>query len=190
MDECVLGIWRNDTLRSLLGSVDTVKDETAPIADGRITGPSWSWVSVCRPIQYSLPLPNHHGMRPLITLNTQKTAEALVGKVQITELSVRRRNEFSFDKFDGSLVIEEASLKRLIFDRRIFIRKTYADNHHQIQEVKEYKKKSSGQPWPDVLRHDEGMRFDGRLFHDTKFFPDTGYRYKKNLFCRRLHAHC
>ena len=179
-DECVLGIWRNDALRSLLWSVDTVSEKTTPIPDGWIKGPSWSWVSVCKPIQYRLPLPNHHGMGPPITVNTQKTVEALAGKAQILDLSVRRRNEFSFDNFDGSLVIEGASLRGLIFDRRIFVRKTYADNCHQIEEVKEYKKKSTGKPWQDVLRHDQGLRFDDRLFHDAEFFPDAGYQYKRS----------
>lgn len=179
-DECVLGIWRNDALRSLLWSVDTVKEETTPISRGSITAPSWSWVSVCKPIQYSLPLPAYHGMGPPITVNTQKTAEAISEKAQILDFSVRRRDEFNFDEFDGRLVIEGPSLKGLIFDRRIFIRKTYADNRLQVEDVEEYKKKSKGQPWREVLRHDEGMRFDDRLFHDAEFFPDAGHQYKKS----------
>lgn len=84
-------------------------------------------------------------MRPPITVNSSKRAETFTGKAQILDFSVRR-NEFSFDKFHGSLVIEGASSKELIFDRRIFIWKTFAPNHHQIEEVKEYKKSSTDQP--------------------------------------------
>lgn len=173
-DECVLGIWRNDALRSLLWSLDTANEGNTTASEGTIKGPSWSWVSICEPIRYSLPLPTHHGMGPPLTVNTQKTAEALEEKAKILELSVKRRNEFSFDEFDGSLVIEGASLKGFVFNRRVFVRKTYADTSEQIEDVVEYKKESTGQPWMDVLRHDEGTRYDERLFHDTEFFPDAG----------------
>lgn len=176
-DECVLGIWRNDVLRSLLWSVDTANKGTMNDSAGMIKGPSWSWVSICKPIHYSLPLPTHHGMGPPLTVTTEKTAEALLTKAKVLDLSVKRRNEFSFDEFDGSLVIEGASLRGFIFNRRVFVRKTYADTNEQIEDVEEYKKKSAGQPWKDVLRYDEGIRYDERLFHDTEFFPDASDHY-------------
>lgn len=172
-DECVLGIWRNDALRSLLWSVDNSNEGTITAPAGTIKGPSWSWVSIDKPIRYNLPLPTHHGMGPPLTIYTQKTAEALLTKAKIFDLSVERRNEFSFDEFDGSLVIEGASLKGFIFDRRIFVQKTYADTNQQIEDITEYKKSSKGQPWKDVLRYDQGTHFDERLFHETEFFPDA-----------------
>lgn len=172
-DECVLGIWRKDALRCLLWSVDTVNKETITIAGRSVKGPSWSWVSIRKPIRYSLPLPAHHGMGPPLAVSSQKTGEALVGKAKILDLSVQRRNEFTFDEFDGSLVIEGASLKGFIFHRRIFVWKTFADTRQQIEDVQEYKKESTGQPWSEVLRHDEGTYYDERLFHDTEFFPDA-----------------
>ncbi|KAG6360838.1 hypothetical protein INS49_011905 [Diaporthe citri] len=162
------GLYDEETLRSLLWSVGTADKGTMTASAGTIKGPSWSWVSICKPIRYNLPLPTHHGMGPPLTVNTQKTAEALLAKAKILELSVKRRNEFSFDEFDGSLVIEGASLKGFIFDRRIFVRKTSADTSQHIKDVREYKKRSTGQPWKDVLRYDEGTRHDERLFHDTE----------------------
>lgn len=172
-DECVLGIWRKDALRCLLWSVDTIKEETTTIAEGSVKGPSWSWVSICKPIRYSLPLPAHHGMGPPLTVNSQKTAETLLEKAKIVDLSVKRRSEFSFDEFDGSLVIEGASLKGFVFHRRVFVWKTFADTKEQVEDVTEYKKRSKGQPWREILRDDEGTRYDERLFHDTEFFPDA-----------------
>lgn len=176
-DECVLGIWRNEALRSLLWSVDTTNKGTVTNSAGMIKGPSWSWISICKPIRYGLPIPTHHGMGRPLTVNTQKTAESLLTKAKILDLSAKRRNEFSFDEFDSSLVIEGASLKGFIFDRRIFVRKTYADNSQQIEDATEFKERSTYQPWKEILLYDEGTRFDERLFHDTEFFPDASDNY-------------
>lgn len=176
-DDCILGIWRRDALRCLLWSVDNANKATVPGPGGSVTGPSWSWVSICRAISYSLPLPTHHGMGPPLNSNTEKTAEVLVEKAKIVDLSVRRRNEFRFDEFDGSLVIEGASLKAFVFGGRVFVRKAYADTSEQVEDVTEYKKDSTGQPWGEILRHDEGTRFEERLFHDTEFFPDVSHHY-------------
>lgn len=176
-DECVLGIWRNDALRSLLWSVDTITEETVTASSEMVRGPSWSWVSICEPIHYNLPLPTHHGMGPSLSVYSEKTSEELLEKAKILGLSARRTNEFSFDEFDGSLVIEGAALKGFVFDSRVFVRKTYADTSEQIEDVTEYKKRSKGQPWREILRHDEGTRFDERLFHDAEFFPDFSDRH-------------
>lgn len=52
-----------------------------------------------------------------------KDVRGALGKGKILYLSVRRKNEFSFDEFDGSLVIKGATLEGFIFDGRIFVRR-------------------------------------------------------------------
>lgn len=189
-DECVLGTWRNDALRSLLWSVDTTNKGTMTASGGMIKGPSWSWVSICKPIRYDLPLPTHHWhrMSPALTVHSEKRVEALWEKAKVLELSVRRKNEFSFDDFDGSLVIEGASLKGFICDGRVFVRKTYVGNVQHIGDTREVRLFT--RTWTDALRRHKTTRFDKRVFLDAEFFPDASDRhdvsYPQEVLCLLL----
>lgn len=176
-DECVLGTWRNDALRSLLWSVDTANKGTMTASGGMIKGPSWSWVSTCKPIRYDLPLPTQHWhrMSPALTVHSEKRVEAIWDKAKVLELSVRRKNEFSFDEFDGSLVIEGASLKGFICDGRVFVRKTYVDNVQHIGDIGQVRMFT--RTWIDALRHHKTTPFEKRVFLDTEFFPDASDRH-------------
>ncbi|KAK4443197.1 hypothetical protein QBC34DRAFT_311557 [Podospora aff. communis PSN243] len=52
-DVCILGIWRDDALRSLAWFVDP--DGKILIEEPPVVAPSWSWMSVSYPIRYHLP---------------------------------------------------------------------------------------------------------------------------------------
>lgn len=87
-----------------------------------------------------------HGMGPPLTMYTKKTSEELLEKASILHFSLRRKNEFSFDEFDGSLVIGGATLKGFIFDSRILVRRMRTATN-RLKTLRGYKKRSTGRPW-------------------------------------------
>ncbi|RDW66365.1 hypothetical protein BP6252_10000 [Coleophoma cylindrospora] len=139
-DEYVLGIWRNDLLRSLIWFVehqDTKKSSLSdhgfefPLTGPRVprvessrpksfvkdaipvVAPSWSWVSTTLPIQYRLWHPFERYIR--------RKTEYVSNLAQVHHIYASRLDHYKFDVFHGSLTIGGPSTEAFLFDGAIFV---------------------------------------------------------------------
>lgn len=95
-DDCILGVWRGDALRSLIWFVQPDDDKTVILEDNpAILAPSWSWASVSNPIQYRL-------WHPFMSFVDRDT-EFLEPCSAVTSIRDRRIDSASFKRFVGSI---------------------------------------------------------------------------------------
>ncbi|KAE9367568.1 hypothetical protein N431DRAFT_513990 [Stipitochalara longipes BDJ] len=118
-DECILGIWKNDALRSLVWFVEPSDKEKYPGLG--VEGPSWSWISVNSPVQYRLWHPYERYV--------DGRGESMSKKATILELSAERKNPLGFDKFSGKLTVVGALTDGYLFKSRLYFARRLKDQH-------------------------------------------------------------
>ena len=154
-DNCVLGIWKKDTMRSLMWFVQPwTKGRT--IGSG-IKGPSWSWISIEGPVQYRL----WHPYGQEVDIKHERiSTKALVMKLSATPESPRR-----FDRFTGEIALLAPLAKAYLFRGVVYlVRRWRSEDFFEG-------KKNMGE-WLDAfeIREDTGER---RSYYSTKGLLDV-----------------
>ncbi|PVH81483.1 HET-domain-containing protein [Cadophora sp. DSE1049] len=110
-DECILGLWRKDALRSLMWFVDT--SDKNPYSAIGVSAPSWSWFSVNSPVQYRLWHPYER--------YTEHRSERVSEKAKIQYLSATRMDPLRFDCFSGKLTIVGSLTEGYLCDSTVYL---------------------------------------------------------------------
>ncbi|KAK8012866.1 hypothetical protein PG991_010241 [Apiospora marii] len=121
-DEYILGLWKNDLLRSLIWFVELGTDEKHSNASHNkntqgnpIIAPSWSWVSVPYPVKYRLWHPFEYFI--------EKKHELTKYLARCYSTMLVKYENYSFDVFFGRLTLNGPTTKALLFDGTIFVRR-------------------------------------------------------------------
>lgn len=97
-DECVLGVWKGDVLRSLIWFVEPDDSRTLVVkGTPSITVPSWTWASVPDPIQYRL----WHPFARHVDVGT----EYIEPRSEVVTVSATQPDPTSFRRYKGSIVL-------------------------------------------------------------------------------------
>ncbi|CAG8981774.1 hypothetical protein HYALB_00004716 [Hymenoscyphus albidus] len=118
-DDCILGVWKKDPLRSLAWFVDSTEPQKWQHFEERVQAPSWSWISVNGPVNYQLWHPPQLHIDP-------KGAE-ISKMARVPKLSANRQGSLGFDDFSGHLVIISALAKAYILGSTICLATTWKD---------------------------------------------------------------
>jgi hypothetical protein len=129
-DQCILGMWKNDALRSLVWFVES-SSEAEYSANLGVQGPSWSWISVNSPVQYRLWHPYER--------NVDRSSESVSKRAMILELSARRENPLGFDKFSGKLTIVGSLTNGYLYESVVYFARRRKDETVLDKTVKEGK---------------------------------------------------
>ncbi|KAH8679544.1 heterokaryon incompatibility protein-domain-containing protein [Tricladium varicosporioides] len=109
-DQCILGMWKKDALRSLVWFAEhSPKTKYSGVG---IEGPSWSWFSIKNPVQYRLWHP--------YARYVDRKGEIVLKKAKILELSAKRENPLGFDRFSGKLTIVGALTEGYLYESTVY----------------------------------------------------------------------
>ena len=102
-EECILGVWKGDVLRSLIWFVEPGDEKHLVVGgDGgknaSVSAPSWAWASVPDPVQYRL----WHPFARYLDIGT----EYIEPRATIVEISATQFDVTSFRHFTGSIVLK------------------------------------------------------------------------------------
>ncbi|UPL03818.1 hypothetical protein LCI18_014752 [Fusarium solani-melongenae] len=97
-EQCFLGVWKGDSLRSLIWFCDTVALSAKPARkDYQIRVPSWSWASVSSPIQYRL----WHPFETSADHNVELTSPCAT----LRHISAQPIDKISFANYIGAITL-------------------------------------------------------------------------------------
>jgi hypothetical protein len=116
-DQCILGIWKKDALRSLVWFVEpSHRPEYSRVG---VQGPSWSWTSVTTSVQYRL----WHPYARFV----DRRGESVSERATILELSATRENPLGFDRFSGRLTVVGALMNGYLCDSVLYFVRRWKD---------------------------------------------------------------
>ncbi|CAG8956743.1 hypothetical protein HYFRA_00012287, partial [Hymenoscyphus fraxineus] len=119
-DDCILGVWKKDPLRSLAWFVDSTKPQKWRLRrhfEERVQAPSWSWISVNGPVNYQIWHPPQ--------LHIDPKGEEISKMASVLKLSANRQSPLGFDNFSGHLVIIGALSEAYILGSTICLATTW-----------------------------------------------------------------
>ncbi|TQN64543.1 hypothetical protein CSHISOI_10878 [Colletotrichum shisoi] len=155
-EECFLGLWEGDVLRSLMWFCDKLPRHIVRGADRGepIIAPSWSWASVSTPIHYKLWHPLEHF--------TTRNKEVVDPCTQLKFIWARPIDRTSFSHFVGEIVLHGP----LACVRRA---------HLSCEGCKLLMDPRPDQEWPSAASYEE--------IHVLPIFKEGSSRIHKAVYC-------